>query len=324
VLRTEQSEIVNVVTDDWLRTQCADAGEAALLRALQVQSMLIVPLIARAHAIGVLTFLSLHEERSGEEGQVVLAENFAGRAALAIDNARLYRDARRATRAREHVLGVVSHDLRNPLSAIAMCARVLLETPPADEADRAELAKAICDAASWMSRMIQDLLDASAIEAGVLSVVRERTTLGPIVTRAMDLFAHSATSRGLALERAGAADDVIVQADSERITQAIANLLGNALKFTPSSGRVTVSTTELGDEVAIVVEDTGCGIGAEDLAHVFDRYWHAGHANAGTGLGLTIASGIAAAHNGRIAVSSTPGAGSRFTLILPRAPDLER
>lgn len=324
VLRTERSEIVQDVTDAWLRAHCDSAAEAAVLRALQVRSMLIVPLLARADAIGVVTFLSLHHERRNEPGDVIQAENFASRAALAIDNARLYRDAQRATRAREHVLGVVSHDLRNPLSAIAMCARVLAETPPADGSARAELARAIVESTSWMSRMIQDLLDVAAIDAGVLSVVRERTALEPIVTRAIDLFAGQAHARGVALERAGSVDPAILLADSERITQAIANLLGNAMKYTPEGGRVTVSTTAIGDGVAVEVEDTGCGIAADDLTHIFDRYWHSRHANAGSGLGLAIAKGIVEAHDGRIAVSSTPGVGSRFTLVLPRAAGIER
>jgi PAS domain S-box-containing protein len=318
-LQSGRTQVVAEVTAEWLSAHCDDPVEAELLQQLGVRSLLIVPLVARGQTIGVMTLLALDAARRFDTSDVVVAENFAGRAALAIVNARLYRDAQRATRARDEVLGVVSHDLRNPLSAISMCSRVLIDNPPADAVARRELAKTIHDSTTWMSRMIQDLLDVSAIEAGVLSIVCGNERLARILFRAADLFTRAAAEKGVALTVDVTAADISVHADAERLVQAVANLVGNALKFTPSGGCVVVTGRARDADVEIAVEDTGRGIPEEDLPHIFDRYWHTRGADAGAGLGLAIAKGIVEAHGGRILVASTAGVGSRFSLLLPRA-----
>ncbi|HEY8309547.1 MAG TPA: PAS domain S-box protein, partial [Gemmatimonadaceae bacterium] len=196
-----------------------------------------LPLIARDQAVGVLTFLKAGTPRGNDRGEAIIAGNFAARAALAIDNARLYQHAQHATAARDEILGVVSHDLRNPLSAIAMCSRVLVDTPPSDPVARRDLAKTIYESTTWMSRMIQDLLDVSAIEAGVLSVICDSEDIGQIVTRAAGLFTRRAADNGVALVVTLEEPLAQVSVDAERMAQAIANLIGNAVKFTPSGGR---------------------------------------------------------------------------------------
>jgi signal transduction histidine kinase len=256
--------------------------------------------------------------RGNEPTDILVAENFAARAALAIDNARLYHEAQRATAARDEILGVVSHDLRNPLSAIAMCSRVLVDTPPEDAGARRDLAKTIHESTSWMSRMIQDLLDVSAIDAGVLSIVCASEDIGPIVVRAVDLFTRTATDRGNSISVTVDGSIPRVYADAERMVQAVANLVGNAVKFTPAGGRVEIGVHSRGGAVEIAVEDTGRGIAATDIPYIFDRFWHTRGSAAGTGLGLAIARGIIEAHGGTIAVSSAIGEGSRFTISLPR------
>jgi signal transduction histidine kinase len=166
--------------------------------------------------------------------------------------------------------------------------------------------------------MIQDLLDVSTIEAGVLSIVCENEKLEPIVRRASDLFVRAAADRnvGIVVQVDDAA--LSVHADSERLMQAVANLIANALKFTPSGGSIAVTASARSDEVEVAVADTGRGIAEQDLSHIFDRYWHTRGSQAGAGLGLAIAKGIVEAHGGRIAVDSTLGVGSRFSLLLPR------
>ena len=312
-----RTQVVSVVTEQWLSAHCGDPAEARLLQQLGVRSLMMIPLVARAKPIGMMTLLGFDPARRFDASDAVVAENFAGRAALAIVNARLYRDAQRATRARDEVLGVVSHDLRNPLSAISMCSRVLADNPPADAAARRELANTIHESTTWMSRMIQDLLDVSAIEAGVLSIVCENEQLRPILVRAAELFTRAAEERGVALTVDVAAGDPGVHADAERLVQAVANLIGNAIKFTQPGGRVAVTARVRDPEIEIAVEDTGRGIPEHELPHIFDRYWHTRGADAGAGLGLAIAKGIVEAHGGRIVVASTAGAGSRFSLLLP-------
>ena len=275
-----------------------------------------LPLIARDQAVGVLTFLKTGTPRSNDRGEAIIAGNFAARAALAIDNARLYQHAQRATAARDEILGVVSHDLRNPLSAIAMCSRVLVDTPPSDPVACRDLAKTIHESTTWMSRMIQDLLDVSAIEAGVLSVIRDNEDIGQIVMRAAGLFTRRAADSGVALEVTLEEPLAQVSVDAERMAQAIANLIGNAVKFTPSGGRVSVDAYARGGVIDVVVADTGRGIAETDLPFIFDRFWHTRGSAAGTGLGLAIAKGIVEAHGGTIAVASKIGEGSRFTISL--------
>lgn len=293
-----------------------DLVTESAMRERAIRTLLTVPLNARGQPIGVLTLLGLAAARRYDSSDVVVAENFAARAALAISNARLYRAAQRATRARDEVLGVVSHDLRNPLSAIAMCSRVLTDTPPASDADRRELARTIHDSTTWMSRMIQDLLDVSAVDAGVLSVVCRGEEVEPIVSRAADLFTRTAADRAVQMTVDVESSLPRVQADAERLVQAVANLIGNAVKFTPAGGSVGISARARGGDVEIVVEDTGRGIAESDLPHIFDRYWHSRGAAAGTGLGLAIARGIVEAHHGKIEVTSSAGVGSRFSILL--------
>ncbi len=165
--------------------------------------------------------------------------------------------------------------------------------------------------------MIQDLLDISAIEAGSLAVVLRPEAVAPIIDRAVKLFASGAEERGVEIVVAPAGPELVARADSERLAQAVANLIGNALKFTPTGGRIVVGAQEANGEVAIAVTDTGTGISGVDLPHIFDRYWYARGSNAGAGLGLAIVSGIMSAHGGRVAVESVPGAGSRFSLFIP-------
>ncbi len=313
------AQIVGEVTAEWLETHCDDAEEKALMLRLGVRTLLIVPLVARSESIGVMTLLGIDATRRYDASDVVVAENFAGRAALAILNARLYGAAQLATRARDEVLGVVSHDLRNPLSAIAMCSRVLVDSPPATADARRELAMTIHDSTTWMSRMIQDLLDVSTIEAGALSIIRATEELEPMLARAADLFMRAATERNVAISVQVGDAGLAVHADSERVMQAVSNLIGNALKFTPAGGRIVITACVRGAEVEVAVTDTGRGIPEQDLTHIFDRYWHTRGARAGAGLGLAIAKGIVEAHGGRIVVTSTVGAGSRFALLFPNA-----
>jgi len=169
-----------------------------------------------------------------------------------------------------------------------------------------------------MSRMIQDLLDVSAIEAGVLSVVSASEDVGAIVTRAAGLFTRRAADNGIAIVVTVEEPLARVSADAERMVQAVANLIGNAVKFTPAGGLVTIEACSRGEVVEISVTDTGRGIAETDVPFIFDRFWHTRGAAAGTGLGLAIARGIVEAHGGTIAVSSRIGEGSRFTISLPR------
>lgn len=302
------------------------AGDDALLQLAPepgVRSLMIVPLLARDRVVGALSLLSTRPARRYRETDVTLASELALRVAFAIDNARLYQSAQAANRARDEVLGVVSHDLRNPLSVISMCTRVLLENPPAEAPARRELLSSVDQSVEWMHRLIRDLLDVSNIEAGRLSIDRRREDVVPIIERAVQMFSAAAAERELSLRVAVATGVPSVIADASRILQVLANLIGNAVKFVDPGGSITVGAELCDEEVVIRVTDTGAGIAPEHLPHIFDRYWEArgGARTRGSGLGLTIARGIVEAHGGRIQVESVAGSGSTFSFTLPtRSP----
>jgi signal transduction histidine kinase len=239
--------------------------------------------------------------------------------ALARESARLTDEAQRATRAREEVLAIVAHDLRNPLSTILMSSRFLQETAGPDPfLAPAKLGERIHRAASRMECLIKDLLDLAAIEAGHLGIDRRPVHVQGLVTEAIEMMLPLATAKGVHLTARVGDPELQVSSDRARVLQVFSNLIGNAVKFTPAGQRIIVFAE--GDESAVrfAVEDTGPGIAADQLPHIFDRYWQARtNDRRGIGLGLSIASGIVAAHGGRIWVESQPGKGSCFTFLLP-------
>jgi PAS domain S-box-containing protein len=296
------------------------AGDAfPLLHGIGIRSAMVVPLRAHDRTVGALSIISTDRGRRYTEANMPVAREYALRAALAIDNARLYQLAQRANRARDEVLGVVSHDLRNPLSAISMCTRVLLDNPPGEESARRDLVSAIEESADWMNRMIQDLLDVASIEAGRLSLERQAEEVAPIVERTRQIFEGAAAGQEITLTTSVDAGLPAIRADSERILQVLSNLVANAIKFTPPGGRIALSVNRSGPDIVISVTDTGAGIPPDDVARIFDRYWHARRASRtrGSGLGLAIVKGIVEAHGGRIRVDSSLGKGSTFTFTVP-------
>lgn len=231
--------------------------------------------------------------------------------------------AERASHLRDELLGAVSHDLRNPLSAILMCAATLAGDSTGTAADTRALAETIRESAEWMHRLIADLLDVASIEAGRLSI--ERRAMDPVVAivQAVSMFEPIAARRELTLEARLPEHLPRVPADAERIVQVLSNLLGNAVKFTPQGGRLAVEADATPEQVRIRVSDTGPGIPPDELPHIFDRFWHSRRnaAVSSTGLGLAIALGIAKAHGGSLTVESEVGRGSTFIFTLPRTPD---
>jgi signal transduction histidine kinase len=168
--------------------------------------------------------------------------------------------------------------------------------------------------------LIQDLLDVALMEAGQLTIERAQLSAGGLIVEAVDMQRPLASSSSLALRVEVAPDVPDVPGDRDRLLQVFENLIGNAIKFTKTGGRITVGAASRNDEVVFWVADTGCGIASEDLSRVFDRFWQATKAGRqGAGLGLPITKGIVEAHGGRIWVESTAGSGSTFFFTIPRA-----
>lgn len=319
VIDSGRSLLVNDIDDDWIRRVGRGDEHADLLRELAPRSLVVVPLRAGQTVLGTLSLVRTAARPCFDDADVELAEELGLRAALAVENARLYDAARGATRARDDMLGVVSHDLRNPIHSIFMSSSFLAELLPEDRKVERTQAAVIKRAAERANRLIQDLLDITHIESGRLSLHRERHDAASIAHEALELAGMAAADQGIVLAR-GEMDHVPVWVDRDRVLQALGNLVSNALKFTPSGGHVTVSVRADAEAVRFSVADTGPGIAPQQVPHLFDRYWQANTADRrGVGLGLSIVKGIADAHGGRVQVQTAEGAGTTFTLVLPAA-----
>jgi PAS domain S-box-containing protein len=322
VVETGEPELIEDVTDSFLEAIASNDEHLQILRRLNPRSLLVVPLVARGRSLGAFGLFSARLDRHYDADDRLLATELARRAALAVDNARLYREAREAIAARDEVLSVVSHDLGNPLSAIRIGTRVLYRAVDAGDIEGAVTQiDGIRAAAVQMERLIKDLLEIRRIEAGRLRLVPRAEPVAGLVEEAVRSLRGIAEEQGVTLcSHLESGFPTLIRADADRVQQIFSNLVGNALKFTPPGGVVTVGAAPGPDGVVFSVADTGPGIAKENLPHVFDRFWQASQQGShGMGLGLAIAKGLAEAHGGRVAVESEPGQGSRFSFSLPIA-----
>ncbi len=325
VLETKQPLLVSRLPAGYLESVAQSDEHLRLLRELDPQSFMALPLIARGRLLGVLLIASADAGRRYADEDLRLGKELAVRAALAIENARLYSAAQRAILARDEVLAVVAHDLRNPLSTIHLSAAAALLKLPENEMGQAarRAIEAIARASRRANHLIEDLLDLARSEAGKLVLDRLPEAPRALVADAIDMAKLAAQRASLDLQVAVPADLPDVYANRERLSRVFSNLIGNAIKFTPPGGRVTVAAETRGKEVCFSVSDTGTGIPSEDLEHVFDRFWQAGRADRrGVGLGLSIARALVESHGGRIWVESAVGRGSTFSFCIPVATQL--
>ena len=298
----------------------AESAEvAALLGGCPAEQALVVPLRAAGRAVGRMV---LGRTRPGARfggAEVALAEELGRRAAMAVENARLFGEATAATEARQHTLAVVAHDLRNPLTAIRMDAEMLSVTlrPNVGDFERQSLDR-IMAITRRMDGLIQDLLEVSRMERGTLALETFPRDPAILLAEAAHALGPLASAHGLRLAVDAAPGLPAVDADGERVVQIISNLVGNAVKFTPEGGTVTLACAPGQGEVRFSVADTGPGIPPEQVPHIFGAFWQARHADRrGLGLGLSIARGLVEAHGGRIWVESEPGRGATFVFTLP-------
>lgn len=230
---------------------------------------------------------------------------------------RLYDDAQRIIDAREEILGIVAHDLRNPLNTIHMAATLLIEEP-GPETERINQLRIIKRSGERMNRLIQDLLSVTTIEAGRLSIVPRKVTVHDIFREASEMLEPIAREKSITFAVMAADDLPAVRADPARVLQVLSNLIGNAIKFTPAGGSITLSAARTVGSVQCSVTDTGPGIPAAQIPRLFGKFWQARRGDGrGVGLGLAIARGIVEAHGGTIDVRSEVGRGSVFSFALP-------
>jgi signal transduction histidine kinase len=323
VLRTRQTDYQVQVLESFVEAAASEPERLRLLRGLGLNSYICVLLTARDRLLGTITLFT-KVGRTLAPDDVAMAEDLARRAAMAIDNARLYEQAQRAVRSRDEMLAIVSHDLRTPLSAIMMGTAVQVATAPAtgDGIGVRQRAEVVQRAAQHMCRLINDLTDITHIDAGRLAVERSAHDAEALLREVAESLKPAATERGSRLDYQVVGTLTRVTCDRDRIVQVLSNLVSNAIKV--GSPSITLRAEAHSTEIVFAVCDTGPGISQDDVAHIFDRYWRGRTASyKGTGLGLAISKGIIDAHGGRCWVASQVGVGTTFSFALPHMPSAD-
>ncbi|MBA2244344.1 MAG: PAS domain S-box protein [Gemmatimonadetes bacterium] len=322
VIRTGKAELIPEVGPELLGVRGESPESLDVLRLIDPRSLMVVPLVSGGAAFGAISLSCSTPGRRYTSDDLGMAEDLASRVTLAVDNARLYAEAERAARARQELLHVVSHDMRNSLNAALLHVELLLSSTPAEERrvrGRSQI-ETIQRSLNQMHRLVQDLLETEKLEEGQLVLQRERQEIPPLLEEVLEMLQPVAEEEHLHLESHFPEQLPAVLADRGRLLQVFFNLVGNAVKFTPPGGRIMLRAELLGSEVCFSVTDTGPGIAAADLPHVFDPYWQGDQgAYGGRGLGLAIARGIVEGHEGRIWVESRQGVGSTFCFTIPLA-----
>lgn len=319
VISTGQPEIYPEISDDMLVAGSRDRDHLAIMRELQIRSALIVPMIARGRTLGALTFISTEKGRHYDQADLALALELATRAAIAIDNAQLYRSALAASEAKSTFLATMSHELRTPLNAIIGYQSLLKEGigGPVNDTQLAQLTR-IRASADHLLGLIDEVLTFSRVEAGKEVVSRSAVHLKPIIDEAVTMVIPLAELKRIGLQVE--AEDAMLFTDGGKIRQILLNLLSNAVKFT-DEGKIRVRTSIAGESVAISISDTGIGIAPENQERIFDPFWQVQQRSTrragGTGLGLSVSRTLARLIGGEISVESNLEKGSTFTLSLP-------
>ena len=319
VIKTGQPELYPEITDEMLVAAARDEQQLAITRELQIKSAIIVPMIARGRTLGALTLISSQKGRRYGDPDLALAMEIATRAAIAIDNAQLYRSALAASEAKSAFLATMSHELRTPLNAIIGYESLLEEgiAGSLNESQRAQLSR-IKASADHLLQLIDEILTFSRLEADREIVQRADAALRPIVEEAVTMVKPMAEAKGLTL-RADVVDARLFT-DAGKVRQIVLNLLSNAVKFS-DSGEITVRARVTDDQAEISITDTGIGIAPENLERIFEAFWQVEQSSTrragGTGLGLSVSRSLARLLGGEVNVESKVDEGSSFTLTIP-------
>ncbi|HEX9985934.1 MAG TPA: HAMP domain-containing sensor histidine kinase [Thermoanaerobaculia bacterium] len=328
VRREVPEALVRILQDREPRRVGASSGLLPFIAGPQqgasTRVMIFAPLVSRGETLGLVSAVST-ETRPFTDDDVTMFAELTRHASLAIDNARLYHESQQVVRAREEVLAIVSHDLRNPLSGVTLGASLMQMSDTLSEEDR-EQVDTIVLSAKRMSRLIEDLLDVTRLDGGKrLPIDPGRVEVASLLNELNDIFKAQFAANEVSLQLHIENGASVVWADRHRVLQVLSNLLGNALKFTPQDGFVSIRVTPQDGYVLFSVIDSGPGIPPENLNDVFNPYWQAKRTERmGAGLGLPIAKGIVEAHGGRIWVESEQGVGTKFFFTLPASVEVTR
>ena len=322
VIRSGEPQVYADISEDMITGAARDTDHLAIMRELRIRSALIVPMIARGRTLGALTLISSRDERHYDSADVTLAMELATRAAMAIDNAQLYRGALAASEAKSSFLATMSHELRTPLNAIIGYESLLGEQigGTLNDSQLAQLSRIRANADHLLG-LIDEVLTFSRVDAGKEMVRREEMDLDSVVGDAITMVNPLAQAKGLRLRDDTGSERLV--SDPGKVRQILINLLSNAIKFS-DDGEIIVRSKQNDGSIIVSVADTGIGIAAENLETIFDPFWQveqrATRRAGGTGLGLSVSRSLARLLGGDVTVQSTPGKGSTFDLVLPASP----
>jgi signal transduction histidine kinase len=323
-VRTRSSEMLPTVPDELLVQAAHGEENLRILRALGIGSLIVAPMIARDRVLGAITFVSADTGHQYTNEDLSLAEEVASRAATAIENARLLRAAEEANQAKSMFLSTMSHELRTPLNAIGGYAELLeigVRGPLSDE--QLEQVERIRINQRHLLGLVNEVLDFAKLDAGRMEYDIRPVPVPAAIRDTESVVAPLAEAKGITFPREVGRAELVVLADRDRLVQILVNLFTNAVKFTEPGGRVSMVCDADGERVRFRITDTGRGIPAGSLDHIFDPFVQVseGHTRTeeGTGLGLAISRNLARGMGGDITVESVLGRGSTFTVELPRA-----
>ncbi|MFN3653642.1 MAG: ATP-binding protein [Armatimonadota bacterium] len=326
VIRTGRPELVPEVTKAHLDAAARSPEHRRLIREIQPRSSMIVPLLARDRPLGAMTFVSTAVGRRYGPEHLRLAQDLATRAALALDNARLYRQLQRADEYKNRFLALLGHELRGPLGVIRNALEILVQLGLRDGPRQRRALETIRRQVGQEARLIDDLLNLNRIASGKLLLCFEAVELGELIRRTADDHRDTLETAGLTLELELPEEPVWVNGDPARLAQVLGNLLLNARKFTDPGGRVTVRLESAAEAhwATVTVRDTGIGIRPEVLPRIFTAFAQDEQhreRSGGLGLGLSLVKGLVELHGGEVWASSEgPGRGSELGLRLPQVP----
>jgi PAS domain S-box-containing protein len=321
ILRTGRSEIIPEISEELLAATVKDGELLRIMRELGLKSYVGVPLSIRGQVLGVITFIAAESGRRYDADDLTLAEDLAHRAAVAIENARLYQAVREADRRKDEFLALLGHELRNPLAPIRNALQIL-KLPGANAAIVERAREMMERQVEHLVRLVDDLLDVSRIMRGKVELRREPVELATVVARAVETSQPALDAKDHRLTMSLPAEPLWVNGDLVRLAQVVSNLLNNAAKYTESGGQIWLTAAREEDEAVLRVRDTGIGIAPELLPRLFDMFFQAerrtGDVQSGLGIGLSLVQGLVELHGGSVqAYSAGPGAGSEFVIRLP-------
>jgi signal transduction histidine kinase len=322
VLRTRSPKIVHAISNDALDAMTPNTRERDVARALGVSAFLLVPMIARGHPLGVIALVASTPDRRFSDDDVTLATDIAGRAALAIDNARLYGNAQQANRSKTDFLAVVSHDLRTPLNAIIGYADLLDEgIPVALPPESRQSVQRIRTSARHLMYLLNELLVFARLDGGSEHVQVASCDARTVAREVAAMTERLAQERGLTLRLVVPETAVDVETDADKLRQVLLNLVGNAVKYTARGGVEIEVIAESEEHVLVMIRDTGPGIAPEHLEQIFEPFWQVDRTQrtqgGGTGLGLSVVRRMLDLLGGEIRVESALGEGSTFIVRVP-------